>query len=153
MRKLICSISMSMIILFIYWVAIYYAEGYNLTDNVAHLDLSTMIKQFSYNLNSNEKFVFNTNGMDALTKLNTYFDNLFVSINDIIDNQFEQYVGSNAFIGVLLTGMRILVKSLNTILQPINLLTNVINNIVYMISNTIYFFYCFVKLLVNPIFI
>lgn len=153
MRKLLYSISMSLIILFIYWVAIYYASGYNLTNNVAHLDLASMIKQFTNNLNSNEKFVFNTNGMDALTKLNDYFNSLFVKITDIIDNQLNIYTGSNSVFAIVLTGVRILVKALNTILQPINLLTNIINNIVYMLSNTIYFFYCFIKLLINPIFI
>lgn len=152
MRKLLFSISMSMIILFIYWVSIYYASGYNLTDNVAHLDFASMIKQFTNNLNGNNNFIYGANGLNALTKLNNYFDSLFNKITSIITKPF---IINNNEVGfsIILTGLKILVKGLNTILQPVNLLSNIINNIVYALANTIYFFRCFVKFLLEPIFI
>lgn len=153
MRKLLYSISMSLIILFIYWVSIYYASGYNLTDNVAHLDLGSMVKAFTDNLGSNEQFVFTSNGLDVLTRFNNYFNNLFNKFSYIISNNLNIYEGSNSVFKLVINGINILVKSFTILLQPINLLSNIINNIVYTISKTIYFFKCFIQFLINPIFI
>lgn len=152
MKVLFNSIILSLLTLFLYWTGIYFLSGYNLSDNTAHLNLSSMLTRFNTDLKT-FGFAFDNNGLNLVDSFFSKFDNILENFIDLASNGFNLLSPKNTAFKILLTGIVYIVKFVNFLLQPLNFIFGVVNSISSVLSTTISFVVAFVKMLVYPVFI
>lgn len=141
MNKLFIGVISFMFLLFIYWTAIYFANGYNLTDNVRHLDLYSMFG------NLDNKYV----------ELEINFNSVQDTINNALTgfiNDIDTAIGdAPKSIAIVLTGIKYLAKYVYFLVSSTASVVNIINAINNAIALMLNFAFAFVRFLINPIFI
>lgn len=141
MKKIFYSIIFSFMLLFVYWTCLYFIKGYNLTDNVRHLDLYSMIQ----NLNNFHSY------SDSV-------DLLFYNLNRLI-NTTDTWVNSNVSFGSG-NAFKIVLNAINFIARSISqfaILGTLINNFIVSIMNfatmSLGFIFNLARFILFPIFI
>lgn len=141
MKKIFYGIIFSFMLLFIYWTCLYFIKGYNLTDNVRHLDLSSMIQ----NLND-------------LSSYSDSVDDLFKNLNRLI-NTTDTWVNSEISFGSG-SGFKVVLNAINFIVRTLSkfaLLGTLINNFIVSIMNfatmSLGFIFNLARFVLFPIFI
>lgn len=141
MKKIFYGIIFSFMLLFVYWTCLYFIKGYNLTDNVRHLDLSSMIQ----NLND-------------LSSYSDSVDDLFKNLNRLI-NTTDIWVNSEISFGSG-SGFKVVLNAINFIVRTLSkfaLLGTLINNFIVSIMNfatmSLGFIFNLARFVLFPIFI
>lgn len=141
MKKIFYGIIFSFMLLFVYWTCLYFIQGYNLTDNVRHLDLYSMIQ----NLNN-------------LRSYSDSVDLLFNNLNRLI-NTTDTWVNSNVSFRSG-SGFKVILNAINFIVSTLSkfaLLGTLINNFIVSIMNfatmSLGFIFNLARFILFPIFI
>ena len=129
MKHLFIGVVSLLIPLFLVWVAVYYSQGYNLIDNVAHLDLASMLSNFNSSLKD-----FNT-----FSKVkNVLFDNADKIWDYIGKVAYGQATYSDNRWSIVVNVLNATYKIINAILKPITKFANFFNyNLDYNIQQPI----------------
>lgn len=123
MQKLFYGVVMSFILVFLYWTAMYFVQGYNLTDKVGHLDFKSM----SQSLNNMASFSIYDYIMLPFEKFNELLKN-GLPVNNwnvssgwkLLLNAFNYFLD---FLGLLYKPIFFilnLLKNVFVLLEPVN---------------------------------
>lgn len=146
MKHLFLAVVSMLIPLFLAWVAIYYSQGYNLTDNVARLDMATMINKFNNNLDT-----FSVNFMTSIrSKLLSYFDDLWAYMGKV---SYSQTVYGNNTWSIVVNVLNATYKIVNAIVRPITKFVGFLNYINKILDYMLGFIIAVAKFILNPTFV
>lgn len=141
MKKIFYSIIFSFMLLFIYWTCLYFIKGYNLTDNVKHLDLFTMIQNFN-------NFDSYSDSVDLLF----YNLNRLINTTDTWVNSNVSFSSGNAF-AIVINAINFIVRTLSKFAILGTLINNFVVSIMYFATMSLGFIFNIAKFVLFPIFI